>query len=300
MLLSGCTRYPAYNISELFFLNRESLDMFLGDTVRIIASPGKASYAWSSENDTIASVDSEGLVEALNYGFTTIYVKSGATEQKIDVHVKEYIPLTGINVAPDSAELSAGNSVKIWAYPYPVEASEYSFKWRTEDPAVATVDQNGTIYAVAGGRTNIVVSSGEIETKIPVVVVFAESILQKALGYWLFDDPDNLMKATIGEDLEALCVPYSSVDYYPVSDPSLKAITVTRGTYLYAYHRMPAGPARLQYSLMFDFRIPKTGEWYAFYQTTDAAFSGDAECFIDPNNKKGSTVICVKSITFAA
>jgi hypothetical protein len=291
-LLNGCARYPAYEISDLFFLNKEYLDMYLGDTVRIIASPSKASYVWTSENDTIASVDQTGLVKAMNYGLTSIIVKSGNVEEKIDVRVLEFIPLTGITVSIESVRISPGNTFKIWAYPDPIGASEYSLTWRSENPEIATVDKNGMVYAVSGGWTNIIVGYGDIETVVPVSVISSEVVLMEAIGLWLFDDPENLLKATIGYDL----VPKHRTGgdtppvYYPVIDTSLKAITVAQGTYFNARHGMKPGEGQKgvnEYTLMFDFKIPQTGLWYSFFQTTTSIWADDAECMINSNNQIG-------------
>jgi hypothetical protein len=293
VMLNGCTRYPAYEITDVFFLNRTTLNMYLGDTARIIASPDKASYVWSSENEEIATVDRTGLVKAENYGFTSIIVKSGDIEDKVDIQVREYIPLTGITPSVESVRFSPGNTFKLWAYPVPADASEYSFTWRSEDTRIVTVNRSGELYAVSGGETNIVITSGDLEAKVSVTVVDANVVLMDAVGLWLFEDPDNLLKATIGEDLgvKHIKVEESLISYYAVDDPTLKAVTVSQGTYFTARHGIEPDDAEKryinEYTLMFDFRIREPGLFYSFFQTQTYAAHGDAECMINNSNRIG-------------
>ncbi|WP_352422716.1 carbohydrate-binding protein [Proteiniphilum sp.] len=47
----------------------------------------------------------------------------------------------------------------------------YKYSWSSEDNAIATVDNNGLVIVVGEGNTNIVVSNGDIETKVPVTAI---------------------------------------------------------------------------------------------------------------------------------
>jgi hypothetical protein len=60
---------------------------------------------------------------------------------------------------------------------------------------------------------------------------------------------------------------------------------VPLGSYFIAKHGIiPVGTTRInEYTLLFDFRQPVTGQWYTFYQT-DLANTSDGEAFIRPNN----------------
>jgi hypothetical protein len=267
--------------------------MYLGDTARIIASPSKANYVWSSENDTIATVDQTGLVKAMKKGFTTIIVKSGNVEERVDVQIREYIPLTGITPSVESVRFSPGNTFKLWAYPEPTNASECSFTWRSENPRIVTVDRSGELYAISGGETNIVVTSGDLEVKVSVTVVDANVVLMDAVGLWLFEDPDNLLKATIGEDLgvKQTMADEDKISYCAVDDPTLKAVTVSQGTYFVARHGIPPDNAAKnhvnEYTLMFDFKIPELGRFYSFFQTQMFVRASDAECMINPTGHIG-------------
>jgi hypothetical protein len=169
-LAYGCTPYPAYEITHPPFVNSTSLNLYVGDEVQLTASPVGENFAWSSDNEAVASVSQTGLVKALGEGLSSIVVKSSNDEVRIDVRVRIFIPLTDINLTKTSAKLYVGDKAQIWAYPVPEDASETAFTWHSENPDVATVDKDGIVTAVSRGITDIVVGSGSIEKKVTISV----------------------------------------------------------------------------------------------------------------------------------
>jgi hypothetical protein len=170
ILVCGCTQYPAYEVTNLPFVNKTSLNMYVGDEVQLTASPVGENFVWSSENEKVASVTQTGLVKAISEGLSSIIVKSANDEVRVDVIVRIFIHLTDINLSAISLKIFAGEATQIWAYSIPENASEVTFEWRSENPAVATVDKHGIVTAVSRGKTNIIVSSNSIEKIIPVNV----------------------------------------------------------------------------------------------------------------------------------
>jgi hypothetical protein len=51
----------------------------------------------------------------------------------------------------------------------------------------------------AKGTATVTVTGGNLTA---TYVISTQSILESAVGYWTFDDPNNILKATIGNDLE--------------------------------------------------------------------------------------------------
>jgi hypothetical protein len=298
VMLNGCTKYPSYDITEMFFLNKTVLNMYLGDTARIIASPNNANYVWSSINDSIATVDQTGLVKALRTGLSTVIVQSGDIRASVDVNVAKFVPLDGIRSSEPLVRMSPDNTFQLWAYPIPTNASEYPFTWSTEDPSIATVDRGGMITSVAAGTTNIVISSGDnISIKVPIEVVDWKSVLVDATGVWLFDDPDDPMKATVGKDLYPTVINYDEdrdnvVTWSKIE--GLKAVTVAKKTYFEAPHGIPADNEALdrvnKYTLMIDFRIRETGLYYSLFQTGKLTYSDDSDCLINNSNRIGTGI----------
>jgi hypothetical protein len=169
-VISGCTEYPQYVITNPPFVNKTSLNMYIGDEIQITASPADKVFKWSSEDEAIVRVSQTGVLTAVGEGMTTVTVASDNDRTNVDVMVRIFIPLTDINLSTPSIKLFAGSKTQIWAYPVPVNASEPLFTWSSADPDIATVDKNGIITTIAKGVTTVTVRSGSIEKLIPVSV----------------------------------------------------------------------------------------------------------------------------------
>jgi hypothetical protein len=157
-LMSGCAEYPAYETPEQLFVNKSSLNMYVGDETLITVSPADGKYTWSSDNESVVKVSQTGLVTATGEGIAVLSVKSENSETKIDVKSKTFIYLDSI-VTVAQLTLPIGVSSRVWAYPRPEDASEVTFTWRSDNPEVATVDQDGYVTVLAEGTANIVVSA---------------------------------------------------------------------------------------------------------------------------------------------
>jgi uncharacterized protein YjdB len=169
-VISGCTKYPQYEITNPPFVNKTSLNMYVGDEIQITASPVDKVFKWSSEDEAIVRVSQTGVLTAVGEGLTTVTVASDNDKTNVDVRVRIFIPLTDINLSNLSLKLFAGDKTQIWAYPIPVNASEPVFTWVSANPDVAAVDKNGIVTAIAKGVTTVTVRSGSIEKIIPVSV----------------------------------------------------------------------------------------------------------------------------------
>lgn len=103
-------------------------------------------------------------------------------------------------------------------------------------------------------------------------------------GWWKFDDSTNLTNATIGNNLELVG---SAKSVQGPSEDNL-AIKIGVGSYLRMKHNLTPSPNNYvnQYTLAIDFRIPSTGKWYCFFQTSPTN-SNDGDCFINPSGNIG-------------
>jgi uncharacterized protein YjdB len=129
-LMCGCTQYPAYEVTDLPYVNRTSLNMYVGDEVQLTVSPASENFVWSSENEEVASVSQTGLVKALSEGLSSVVVKASGDEVKVDVRVRIFIPLTDISLSTNSVRLYVGDRAQIWAYSVPDNASDVTLSWR--------------------------------------------------------------------------------------------------------------------------------------------------------------------------
>lgn len=84
----GCTTGKIdHNFENMVYVNQSSLDLYLGDTQQLTASPTENTFEWISDDPSIATVDKNGFVEATGVGFTQITVKQGEWVKQIDVKV---------------------------------------------------------------------------------------------------------------------------------------------------------------------------------------------------------------------
>ena len=102
--------------------------------------------------------------------------------------------------------------------------------------------------------------------------------LPTPVGLWDFNDAGDLTKATIGNNLQRTGTDAAAVGV----SGSDGATTIGVGSY---YSVMPGlaanggGPAVSEWTLVFDFKVPAIGPWYAFFQT-DITNASDADCFV--------------------
>lgn len=105
------------------------------------------------------------------------------------------------------------------------------------------------------------------------------------VGLWTFDNTTHLLEGTIGNDL-VLSGNHQSIEG---PTPEDLAVNIGQGDYYTCYHDIAGnggGSEVNEYSLVIDFRIPQSNEWYCFYQT-NAGNSNDGELFINTSNKIG-------------
>ncbi len=168
-------------------VNPTSATLTEGETLLITATvlPNNAdnqSVSWSSNDTSIATVDTNGLITAVAEGSATITVTTndGNFTATTGVTVQAAaIPVTGVNVNPTSATLTEGETLLITAIVLPNNADNQNVSWSSNDTSIATIDTNGLITAVAEGsaiitattndgsytaQTNIIVTAGNTNT----------------------------------------------------------------------------------------------------------------------------------------
>ncbi len=89
---------------------------------------------------------------------------------------------------------------------------------------------------------------------------------QTPVGRWDFDNPDNLLQATIGNNLSLVG------SHVPITGPSLSngAASIGIGSYYKCNHGMAAnggGSKVNEYTVVIDFKIPQDNLWHSLMQT---------------------------------
>jgi uncharacterized protein YjdB len=128
----------------------------------VVGSPDEG-VSWSSSDDSVATVDGDGLVTAVGVGTATITASSdfdGGLTDSAEITVPG---IGGIDVTPDAPDpISADGTttVQLSADATGVVGSpDTSVTWASADEAIATVDASGLVTAVAPGTVTITATS---------------------------------------------------------------------------------------------------------------------------------------------
>lgn len=125
---------------------------------------------WSSSNAAVASVDKNGKVTAVGGGSAVI---SATTVNDITAQcqVTVTVPATSVTISKTSLSLTKGQEETLTATVLPTDADDKTVTWSSSNAAVASVDQNGKVTAIAGGSAVITVTTvNDITTQCQVTV----------------------------------------------------------------------------------------------------------------------------------
>jgi uncharacterized protein YjdB len=138
------------------------------DAGNVMDSP----VTWTSDDPAVATVTSDGEVEARGSGSALITAAAGSITTPVSVKVTP-LPAPSIEVRPDLGELTPGETLQFAAHlsGFPAGVTEDDVLWITSDLRVATASTDGRVQAVAPGVTEVVASLiGAADTTVVTVV----------------------------------------------------------------------------------------------------------------------------------
>ena len=146
-------------------LSESEKTVFVGDTFTITATvkPEDAfnrTVTWSSSDPSIATVDENGTVTAIAKGEAIITAESAdgvKAECKVTVEKK----VSAIELSESEKTVFVGDTFTITATVKPEDAFNRTVTWSSSDPSIATVDENGTVTAIAKGEAIITAESAD-------------------------------------------------------------------------------------------------------------------------------------------
>ena len=144
----------------------------IGDTARFLAEArdgnghvvADVQFVWSSDDESVVTVDTEGVVTALANGSAQIAATSGSATASAEVTVEQGV--AAVNVSPPPTALEAfGDTVRLSAEA--MDANGYAvagaaFTWTSSDTLVAMVDSDGLLTAVGNGTASISAAAGAV------------------------------------------------------------------------------------------------------------------------------------------
>lgn len=136
-----------------------ALTLFLGDVYSfspiIYETGASTSLTWNSSNNSVASIDKNGLLTTKGVGTTTIFctASNGVSAQCV-VSVNPVL-VSGITLNMAKATVATGKQLQLTATLAPSNASNKSVTWSSSNEAVAVVSENGTVIAISPGVCQI-------------------------------------------------------------------------------------------------------------------------------------------------
>lgn len=160
----------------------ETLRLEPEDTATLVATvlPHNAdlkTVTWASDDETVATVDEDGVVTAVGVGTATITATSDMVEEIVaecDVTVAVFV--TGVTLDQETIALTFGGvDGTLTATIAPVTATDKTLTWTSSDETVATVEE-GVVTPIGGGTAIITVTTtdggftAECEVTVNVLV----------------------------------------------------------------------------------------------------------------------------------
>lgn len=173
---------------------------------KLAKAASKLTVAWTSSDESVATVDATGTVTAVAAGEANVTASVKDADIAASTHIKVIVTPTGV-AAPESIDLvtNGENTKDLDAKLVPADATDVKLAYKSSDESVATVDETGKVTAVANGECTITTyvtaktEDAEASELSAVVVEAADS-----------EEVDDSV-ATMPEDLAAMDSAFSVV-----------------------------------------------------------------------------------------
>ena len=153
-------------------LDKTTASVEEGKSLTLIATvtPDNATdktVTWTTSDQSVATVDSTGIVTGIKAGTATITAKAGEKTATCTVTVTavstepEVVSVTGVTLDKATATLDINQTLTLVATVAPENATNKAVTWASDNTGVATVDNSGKVTAVAAGTANITVTTAD-------------------------------------------------------------------------------------------------------------------------------------------
>ncbi len=222
----------------------DSLTLEEGGTATLTATitPSNATdqnVTWSSDNESVATVDQNGRVTAVAQGGATITaaVDGKSAKCSVTVNAAAPVPVTSVSLDKTSLGLTEGDTETLTATVEPSDATNKNVTWSTSDASIATVT-DGVVTAVAPGTATITVTTEDgNKTATCAVTVTAATVpvtgvtLNKTSTSLYVGDTETLTPTITPDNATNKNVTWSSDDTSVATvDASGLVTAVARGT----------------------------------------------------------------------
>jgi uncharacterized protein YjdB len=190
-----------------------------GETVTLKAtvSPDNATnknVSWSSSNNAVATVGQNGKVTAVAKGTATITVTTADGNKTATCKVTVIAKVASVSLNKSALTLNIGDEETLIATITPSNADDQAVSWSSSNNAVAAVDQNGKVKAVAKGTATITVTTADgnktATCEVTVIAKVASVSLNKPALTLNVGDEETLIATITPSNADDQAVSWSS------------------------------------------------------------------------------------------
>lgn len=150
-------------------LNKSATSLKVDETDQLTATvlpvgATTTTVSWGSNNTSVATVSTSGLVTAKAAGTATITVTTtdgGRTATCTVTVTPDPIKVTGITITPTKLSLTGSASSKLTAHITPSDAANQKVTWKSSNTSVASVSESGVVNGNAPGTTTITATTDD-------------------------------------------------------------------------------------------------------------------------------------------
>lgn len=158
---------------ESVSLDKTSLELIEGESDKLVATilPENATnkaVTWSSDDEDVVTVDTEGNVTARSPGSAIVTVETvdGGEAVTCLVTVSEipFVEVESVNISTSKLTLYVGETKNVKIKVLPENATNKELSVNVDDSSVATVSEDGLVTALKAGTTDVEVKSKSNES----------------------------------------------------------------------------------------------------------------------------------------
>lgn len=125
---------------------------------------------YTSSDDSIATVDAAGNVTPVTAGEAEVTAEIADKALTATCHVVVTPAVEALYLSDDAVTLGTGDDATLTLYAEPEEVDVSAAVWTSSDESIATVDEEGTVTAVAEGEATVTATLGGMEAVCEVTV----------------------------------------------------------------------------------------------------------------------------------
>ena len=180
-LSASCKVIVVPTLAESITLDKTEISLEATETATLVATvlpelTTNKSVVWTSSNEAVATVDANGVVTAIALGEAVITATTTDGTNLSATCKVTVVPTLAETITLDKTEISleATETATLVATVLPELTTDKSVKWLSSNEAVAVVDENGVVTAVAVGEATITattVDDSNLSATCKVIVI---------------------------------------------------------------------------------------------------------------------------------